>query len=62
MKLIDSELYIACRRRDLKWILPESKKMDDQIFYIIEQARDMSSVLKPIYTPMGGWRSVFKKK
>ncbi|MBA3011047.1 MAG: hypothetical protein KKF12_03195 [Proteobacteria bacterium] len=57
-----SELYIACRRRDLKWILPAAKKMDDQIFYIIEQARDMSAVLKPIYTPMGGWRSVFKNK
>ncbi len=57
-----SELYIACRRRDLKWILPEVKKMDDQIFYVIEHARDMSAVLKPIYTPMGGWRSVFKRK
>lgn len=57
-----SELYIACRRRDLKWILPEVKKLDDQIFYVIEQARDMSHILKPVYSPMGGWRSVFKKK
>ena len=57
-----SELYIACRRRDLKWILPEVKKMDEQVFYIVEQARDMSKILKPINTPMGGWRSPFKKK
>ncbi|HCY85012.1 MAG TPA: hypothetical protein DHV36_07750 [Desulfobacteraceae bacterium] len=57
-----SELYIACRRRDLKWILPEVKQLDEQVFYIIEQARDMTRVLKPLHTPMGGWRSVFKKK
>ena len=57
-----SELYIACRRRDLKWILPEVKKFDQQLFYIIEQARDMSKVLRPAYTPLGGWRSAFKKK
>ena len=57
-----SELYIACRRRDLKWILPEVKKLDEHLFYIVEQARDMSKVLKPIHTPIGGWRAVFKKK
>ncbi len=57
-----SELYIACRRRDLKWILPEVKKMDKELFFIIEQARDMSRVLKPLATPMGGWRSIFKRK
>jgi hypothetical protein len=27
-----SELYIACRRRDLKWILPEVKKIDKDVF------------------------------
>lgn len=57
-----SELYIACRRRDLKWILPEVKKIDDQLFYIIEQARDISNILRPIHSPMGGWRAVLKKK
>ena len=57
-----SELYVACRRRDLKWILPEVKKIDDELFYIIEQARDISKVLKPIHSPMGGWRAVNKKK
>jgi len=40
-----SELYIACRRRDSKWILPEVKRLDENVFYIVEQARDMSKVL-----------------
>lgn len=57
-----SELYIACRRKDLKWILPEVRGLDKQLFYIVEQARDMSKVLKPVHTPLGGWRSAFKKK
>ena len=57
-----SELYIACRRRDLKWILPEVKALDEQLFYVIEQARDISRVLRPIHSPIGGWRAVFKKK
>ena len=57
-----SELYIACRRRDLKWILSEIKRMDEHVFYIIEQARDVSRVLKPVYTPLGGWRSRSNRK
>ena len=56
------ELYIACRRRDLKWMLPEVQQIDPKLFYVIEQARDMSKVLKPVYTPVGGWRSVGKRK
>jgi uncharacterized protein YebE (UPF0316 family) len=57
-----SELYIACRRKDLKWILPEVRKLDEQLFYIVEQARDMSKVMKPVHTPLGGWRTAFKRK
>jgi uncharacterized protein YebE (UPF0316 family) len=49
-----SELYIGCRRRDLKWILPEVKRLDKQVFYIVEQARDMSKVVRPFHTPVGG--------
>lgn len=56
------ELYIACRRRDLKWILPEVKEMDQDAFYVIEQARDVSKVFRPIYSPIGGWRSRHKRK
>ena len=57
-----SELYIVCRRRDLKWILPIVKKEDPNAFYITEQARDVSKVLRPICQPITGWRAVFKKK
>lgn len=56
------ELYIACRRRDLKWILPLVRAIDPRVFYVIEQARDMSKVLQPIYSPIGGWRSRGKGK
>ncbi|MCB2148415.1 MAG: DUF2179 domain-containing protein [Deltaproteobacteria bacterium] len=57
-----NELYIACRRRDLKWILPEVQRLDPRLFYVIEQARDMSRVLKPVSTALGGWRSTDKRK
>jgi uncharacterized protein YebE (UPF0316 family) len=56
------ELYMACRRRDLKWILPEVQSIDPKLFYVIEQARDMSKVLKPVYSPLGGWRATDKRK
>jgi uncharacterized protein YebE (UPF0316 family) len=57
-----NELYIACRRRDLKWILPEVLRIDPKLFYVIEQARDMSKVYRPIYSPLGGWRAINKRK
>ena len=56
------ELYIACRRKDLKWILPEVRSIDSKLFYVIEQARDMSKVLKPVFSPLGGWRTIDKRK
>ena len=56
------ELYIACRRKDLRWILPEVRKQDQSAFYVIEQARDVSKVLKPTYAHIGGWRAVGKRK
>jgi uncharacterized protein YebE (UPF0316 family) len=55
-------LYIACRRRDLKWILPEVRQIDPNLFYVIEQAREIRKVLKPVYTPLGGWRATDKRK
>jgi uncharacterized protein YebE (UPF0316 family) len=56
------ELYVACRRRDLKWILSEVREIDPDAFYVIEQARDISKVLRPTYTPLGGWRAANKRK
>ena len=59
--LVD-ELYIACRRRDLKWILDDVRRIDPTAFYVIEQARDISKVLRPTYTALGGWRARSKRK
>lgn len=56
------ELYIVCRRKDLRWILPEVKHQDPDAFYVLEQARDVSKVLRPTYAPIGGWRAVGKRK
>ena len=56
------ELYLACRRRDLKWMIPKVYELDENAFYVIEQARDVSRVLKPVYTPLGGWRQRHNRK
>lgn len=51
-----SELYIVCRRRDLRWLIPKVHEIDANAFYVVEMARDVSKILKPVYTPLGGWR------
>ena len=56
------ELYIACRRRDLKWILPEVQRIDPNLFYVIEQAREIRKMFKPVFSPIGGWRATDKRK
>jgi uncharacterized protein YebE (UPF0316 family) len=56
------ELYIACRRRDLKWMIPKVNSIDEKAFYVIEQARDVRKVLRPIMTPIGGWRQKHNRK
>ena len=56
------ELYLACRRRDLKWMIPKVNEIDREAFYVIEQAREMSKVLKPVFTPLGGWRQRHNRK
>lgn len=56
------ELYLACRRRDLKWMIPQVYKIDKDAFYVIEQARDVSKILKPVMTPLGGWRQRHNRK
>ena len=57
-----AELYIACRRRAVKWILPTVMEMDPEAFYVMESARDVSRMLKPSVLPVSGWRSISKKK
>ena len=56
------ELYLACRRRDLKWMIPKVYEIDKDAFYVIEQARDVSKVLKPLMSPLGGWRQRHNRK
>lgn len=56
------ELYIACRRKDLKWILAEVQNIDKNAFYVVEQAKSMNKILRPVSTPLGGWRSIDKRK
>jgi uncharacterized protein YebE (UPF0316 family) len=57
-----SQLYVACRRRDLRWILPIVRREDPDAFYITEQACDVSKILRPFSSPITGWRSPFSGK
>jgi uncharacterized protein YebE (UPF0316 family) len=56
------ELYIACRRRDLKRILQVVNEEDPESFYITEMACDVCRMIRPLSTECSGWRSVFKRK
>lgn len=56
------ELYLACRRKDLKWMIPKVQEVDEKAFYVVEQARDVRKILKPVSTPLGGWRQRNNRK
>jgi uncharacterized protein YebE (UPF0316 family) len=56
------ELYIACRRRDLKRILEIVNEEDPESFYITEMARDVRKAIRPQALDFAGWRAVFKRK
>ncbi|MCU0592960.1 MAG: DUF5698 domain-containing protein [Desulfobacterales bacterium] len=56
------ELYIACRRRDLRRILSIVNEEDPESFYITEMARDVCRTIRPLSAECSGWRSVFKRK
>lgn len=57
-----TELYIVCRRRDLKSLLTTVLQLDSEAFYVTEQAGAVSNVVRPIMQPLTGWRAVMKKK
>lgn len=57
-----TELYIVCRRKDLKMMLNEVLSLDPEAFYVTEQAGAVSNVCRPIMQPVTGWRAVIKKK
>jgi len=56
------ELYIVCRRRDLKKLLPLILSLDSQAFYVTEQAGSVSNICRPVMQPLTGWRAIMKKK
>jgi uncharacterized protein YebE (UPF0316 family) len=56
------ELYVACRRRDLKRILEIVNEEDSESFYITEMARDVRKAIRPLAMDFTGWRAVFKRK
>ncbi len=58
------ELYVACRRLHLSWLLPIIKEFDEKIFYVyvIEPARGMNKEPRPFFSPHGGWHSRHIKK
>jgi hypothetical protein len=37
-------------------------EIDSNAFYVVEQARDVSKVLKPVCSPLGGWRQRNKQE
>ena len=57
-----TELYIVCRRRDLKRLMPLITSIDPEAFYITEQAGTVSKVYRPFMTSATGWRAILKKK
>lgn len=56
------ELYIICRRRNLKTLLGIVHKIQPDVFYTTEHIAYVNRVCGPIFQPVTGWRSVLKKK
>jgi uncharacterized protein YebE (UPF0316 family) len=56
------QLYVVCRRRDLKSILSVVRRIEPDAFYITEHAGDVSRIYRPMMPPPTGWRAIFKKK
>ena len=54
------ELNIVCRRRDFQKWLKVIMEEDPNAFYITEQARDVSKILRPVCQPVSGWRAALK--
>jgi uncharacterized protein YebE (UPF0316 family) len=57
-----TELYIVCKRTDLKKLLKTILVQDPEAFYVTEQAAAVSNVYRPVMQPATGWRAILKKK
>jgi len=56
------ELYIVCRRKDLKEIMPIVTRIDPNAFYTTQQAGLVNRLYRPNLQSPTGWRAIFKKK
>ncbi len=56
------ELYIVCRRRELKPLLQLVRDIDPRAFYVTEQTGAVSKIYRPAMRQSTGWRGIFKKK
>lgn len=56
------ELYIVCRRKNLREIVRLVHTIEPEAFYITEQVGEVSKIYRPIMTPVTGWRAILKKK
>ncbi|MBU0514493.1 MAG: DUF2179 domain-containing protein [Proteobacteria bacterium] len=57
-----TEVYLVCRRKDLKKVIPLVNSIDPESFYITEQAGSVSKVFRPVMQSLTGWRAIMKKK
>jgi len=56
------EYNVFCRRRDLKELTAQIKKLDSDAIYITEQAGGMDKILRPTMQKLTGWRTPLKRK
>jgi len=56
------ELYIVCRRKNLRDVVQLAHSIEPDAFYITEQVGEVSKIYRPIMTPITGWRAILKKK
>lgn len=57
-----TELYIVCRRKDLKGIMRLIRTKDPDPFYVTELAGEVNRIIRPYMARPTGWRSVGKRK
>jgi uncharacterized protein YebE (UPF0316 family) len=56
------ELYLVCRRKDLRRALSLVNTVDPESFYSTEQAGSVNRLFRPVMQPLTGWRAILKKK
>jgi hypothetical protein len=43
-------------------MMPPVYNIDNEAFCLVEQAHDVNKVLKPVYSPLAGWRQRHNRK